>query len=50
MAGEAEVDSEKILDSLTSWLQTDTITKLMDATRDCEKWEGMMAYASHYST
>ena len=41
---------ENILDSLALWFQMDSVTKLLDATRDREKWEGMIAYASRHGT
>ena len=49
MAREAEVDNGRKFWT-TSWLQTDRVTKLLDATRELEKWEGMIAYASQHGT
>ena len=37
---------EKMLDSLTSWLHTDSVTKLLDATKRDHEWKGMITYAS----
>ena len=50
MEKEAGADREKILDSMTVWLQKDKPIQTISCTSNRERWRSMVANAMKYGT